>query len=142
MTTPPNSPPARLRRLLLTGAGWLCILLGALGVLLPLLPTTPFLLLAAACFARSSPRCREWLLNNKHFGPLLRQWRDNHTIPGRAKIKAIVITAITFAVSIAVVDQLILRLLLLSIAVCVLVFLKRLPTKEREFESITTDDAT
>ncbi|SEC05921.1 YbaN family protein [Rhodobacter sp. 24-YEA-8] len=59
--------------------------LGFVGAFLPVLPTVPFLLLAAACFTRSSPRLERWLLDHRHFGPLLRDWRDKGAIPRRAK---------------------------------------------------------
>jgi len=134
MTVPSDSTSARLRRPLLLAAGWLCIVLGAIGVLLPLLPTTPFLLLAAACFTRSSPRYHRWLMRNKHFGPLLRQWRRSREIPPGIKVKAMVITAMMFAISIAVVDVFALRVLLICIASCVLVFLGRIPTVVTDVE--------
>lgn len=64
-------------------------------MVLPVLPTTPFLLVAAACFARSSPRFYDWLLSNRIFGPLIRDWREHRCIPLRAKIMAVVlITAV------------------------------------------------
>ena len=63
--------------------------LAALGALLPLLPTTPFLILAAACFARSSERWHKWLLQNPQFGPLIHQWQTERTIPLRSKILAL-----------------------------------------------------
>jgi uncharacterized membrane protein YbaN (DUF454 family) len=63
--------------------------LGAVGVLLPLLPTTPFLLLAAACFARSSERWHQWLLSNPHFGPLIHDWHAHRCISRKAKALAL-----------------------------------------------------
>ena len=70
-------------------AGWLFLGLGLLGVVLPVLPTTPFLLLAAACFARSSPRLHGWLLNHRTFGPPIRNWEENGAISRRAKRLAV-----------------------------------------------------
>ena len=66
-------------------AGSVLVAVGFVGAFLPLLPTTPFLILAAACFARSSPRLEHWLLNHRQFGPMLRSWRENGAIPVKAK---------------------------------------------------------
>ena len=78
----------RMRGLWLT-AGMLFLGLGLLGVLLPVLPTTPFLLLAAACFARSSPRLHGWLLGHPLFGPPIRNWEENGAISAKAKRLAV-----------------------------------------------------
>ena len=68
--------------------GWLSLSLGILGIFLPLLPTTPFLLLAAFAFSKASPRLHVWLLGHRHFGPLIRDWQERRVIPIRAKIIA------------------------------------------------------
>ena len=82
------------------GLGVLFVALGALGLFLPVLPTTPFLLLAAACFARSSRRIFNWLQNHPRFGPLIREWREHRSMPYRAKRTALVLIALSFAISI------------------------------------------
>ncbi len=77
-------------------AGWASLGLGAIGAFLPLLPTVPFVILAAFCFARSSPRLENWLLNHPHFGHHIVAWREKGAISRKGKIAA---TA-AFAVSI------------------------------------------
>jgi uncharacterized membrane protein YbaN (DUF454 family) len=89
-----------LVRGLLIGAGLLCVLLGVVGIFLPVLPTTPFMLLAAACFARSSRRFHDWLLANRTFGPLIHEWEKHRSIPRRTKLAAIALMSLTLAASI------------------------------------------
>jgi len=72
--------------------------LGIAGAFLPLLPTTVFLIIAAACFAKSSPRMEAWILNHKQFGPLVRDWRAHGAIPRRAKVLACTGMAAGFAI--------------------------------------------
>ena len=85
---------------------WLNIVLGlffvglaALGVVLPVLPTTPFLILASACFVRSSPRLNAWLLHTRLFGPMLRDWQQHRRVSRRVKHLAIVLILIFVALS-------------------------------------------
>lgn len=87
-------------RLLFAGLGTLFVLLGVLGIFLPLLPTTPFLLLATACYARSSRRIYHWLLHHPHLGALVREWREHRSMPYRAKRKALLLIALSFGISI------------------------------------------
>ncbi|MBA4324289.1 MAG: DUF454 domain-containing protein [Rhodobacter sp.] len=81
-------------------AGGLFLGLGLLGVVLPVLPTTPFLLLAAGSFARSSPRLHRWLLGNPVFGPPIRNWEENGAISRRAKRLAVGSMAAVLVVSV------------------------------------------
>ena len=78
--------------------GVICILLGAIGIVLPLLPTTPFLLVAAWAFSRSSPRFEAWLINHPTFGPPLRAWREEGAIPRGAKVLALAVMSASFVV--------------------------------------------
>lgn len=83
--------------------GWLAlgfffVALGVIGAVLPLMPTTIFLILAAGCFARSSPRLEAWLLDHPRFGPTLRAWRSDRAIPRRAKAMACTGIAAGYAV--------------------------------------------
>lgn len=87
-------------RVLFAGLGALALALGVLGVFLPLLPTTPFLLLAAACFARASRRASRYLLEHPRFGPLIHEWSAHRSIPYRTKRRALALIALSFSVSI------------------------------------------
>ncbi len=81
--------------------GLLALALGALGVILPLLPTTPFVLLAAFAFARSSDRWHAWLLGHRIFGPLIEDWQSHGAIDRRTKIIAVLSIVAVFGVSLA-----------------------------------------
>lgn len=81
--------------------GLIALGLGTAGAILPLLPTTPFLLVAAFAFARSSPRLAAWLDGHRQFGPLIRNWRDHGAISRRAKIAAMAVILLTPALSLA-----------------------------------------
>ncbi len=119
----------RAVRLLLIIVGTLCIAAGVIGMALPILPTTPFLLLAAACYARSSRRFYNWLLANRWLGPTLRAYRAGLGIPRRQKVLALLLLWITIGGSAAVaVQRGWMRLLLLGIAVGVTVHLLRIKT--------------
>jgi len=89
-----------LLRLFFAGLGTLFVALGVLGIFLPVLPTTPFLLLAAGCYARSSRRIYHWLLHHPQFGPILREWRQHRAMPYRAKRVALLMIILSFSVSI------------------------------------------
>lgn len=78
-----------MRRIALLALGWLAVAVGAVGVVVPGLPTTGFFVLAAACFARSSPRFERWVLNLPTVGPLVRDHRAGLGMPRRAKVMAI-----------------------------------------------------
>ena len=77
------------RRWLFLVAGFLLVGLATLGIFLPLLPTTPLLLLAATCFANSSEKWHRWLTEHNIFGPIIRNWHEHRCIPLRAKIVAV-----------------------------------------------------
>ncbi len=114
--------------------GWLAVALGTLGVVLPLLPTTPFILLAAWCFARSSPRFHHWLMYRSWFGGYLRYWQRYHAMPPGAKPRAVVFILITFAISLWLVQMTWVRVLLLLILSALLLFMWRIPVVDEKQE--------
>ncbi len=116
-----------LMKLVLNIVGVLAVLLGVIGLFLPLLPTTPFLLLAAACFARGSTRMHNWLLNHRMFGSLLRNYEEGRGIPARAKVMALAMMWASLAFAMWRFDNLWLRLALLVTGVGVSIYLVRLP---------------
>lgn len=108
----------RLTRGLLIVAGTLSVGLGVLGIFLPLWPATPFLLIAAACYAKSSKRFYNWLLGNKWFGNYIKNYREKKGIPRKIKAAAISLlwAAITFSTLFAT-DSLLVRIILVVIAI-------------------------
>ena len=115
-------------RWLLIVAGWLAIVLGVIGIILPLLPTTPFLLLAAACFARSSEKFHTWLLSHKYLGPYIHLYLDGKGIPLKAKYYIIIVLWATMAISIYIVPHIAAKITMVLIATCVTIYILRLPT--------------
>ncbi|MEW6517620.1 MAG: YbaN family protein [candidate division FCPU426 bacterium] len=83
-------------------AGWICLLLGFIGIWVPLLPTTPFVLLAAFCFSRGSVRLHRWLRETRLFGPVIRDWEACRGIRTSAKIKATIMIVAVFTVTLLV----------------------------------------
>lgn len=106
---------SRPARALWIAGGFVALFLAAIGVLLPVMPTTPFILVAAFCFSRSSRRLDDWLLANPTFGPIILGWRTNGAIAPRIKLIAVGLMGVT------VVSSLIIGLglwILLAQAVC------------------------
>jgi uncharacterized protein len=118
-----------LVRWLLILAGLASVGIGTVGIFVPLLPTTPFYLLAAACFFRSSDRLYRWLIRNKWCGPYIRNYREHRAIPRHAKILALVLLWGTIGHAVFILlDLLWLRILLVAIAIGVTIYLLRLKT--------------
>lgn len=115
-------------RYLLLGIGWLSIVLGVIGIFLPLLPTTPFLLLAAACFMRSSPRFYHWLVQHPKLGPWVHDYLDGQGIPLRGKVYALSLMWSSIALSCYLVPLIWARLFMLSSAILVSLYILRQKT--------------
>lgn len=86
-------------RLFVLASGWLSLIVGIFGIFLPLLPTTPFVLLSAYCFSRSSPRLHQWLINQPRLGPMIQNWEQQGSISQNAKVTATVLIIGLFSLS-------------------------------------------
>lgn len=120
MTRTIQQPTNKFIKYILAFLGLISLTLGVLGIFLPLLPTTPFLLLSAALFMKSSRRLYNWLMNNKFLGKYLCDYVHNRTISVQSKIISITILWVTIlASSIFVIEKVVIKIVLLIIAVAV-----------------------
>ncbi len=129
-----------LKKALLIALGTLCVALGVLGVFLPVLPTTPFLLLAAFCYGRSSKRFYSWLMTNRWCGEYIRSYREGKGMPIRQKMLTLLLLWLTIgSTAWLAVSLWWLRLILLGIAVGVTIHLVRIRTLKPEQRDLTAD---
>lgn len=118
----------RAIQLFLITAGTVCVALGIIGLFLPLIPTTPFLLLASACYLRGSERMHTWLLSHGKLGAYIRNFEQGNGIPRQAKIFTIATLWLSISLSLFLLDYLWVRIALLLIAGIVTIWLIRMPT--------------
>ena len=122
-----------MRRTLLVTCGTLCVVAGILGIFLPVLPTTPLLLLAAFCYERSSERFYQWLMTNRWFGEYIRHYRNGKGIPFKLKIRTIMLLWLTIGYAVlSIVSLWWVKLILLGIAGGVTIHLFRIKTFKPE----------
>ena len=114
----------------LTILGFFFLALAVLGVILPVMPTTCFVLLAAACFAKSSDRFYQWLLTSRIFGPMIQQWQTTRSMPRRAKIIAMTTLACSGAVSLLLVESGLIQALVATLLLIPAAIILRIPTTE------------
>jgi len=123
----------RIVRALLIVAGTISLVFAIIGIAMPVLPTTPFLLLTVACYCRSSERLYTWLINNKWFGEYIRNYREGRGVPLKTKVLAVTILWASISVSVLfLVPILIVQVLLLGIAIAVSIHILRLPTYKKK----------
>ncbi len=123
---------SRWVRGLLWLGGTVSLALAALGVVLPGLPTTPFVLLAAACYAQASPRLHQWMLNHRWIGPMLRDWERDRSLTRRSKTVAVLSMAVMVSLSIwSFRGRVAVQLVLLATAAVGAWVVLRLPTRKR-----------
>jgi uncharacterized protein len=119
-----------LTRYVLISCGVILVIIGLIGIIVPGLPTTIFLILAAACFAESSPRLHQKLLEHPWFGPIIDNWQKNKSIPLRAKQLAILMIVLSYLYTWYSVESLAFRLLIAAMLFVVVIYLLRLPLSE------------
>jgi uncharacterized membrane protein YbaN (DUF454 family) len=125
--------PEKLKRKLLIVAGTISTAIGVVGIFVPILPTTPFLLLAAACYLRSSRKFYHWLLKNRFFGAYVRNYLQGRGMPLKLKILTILLLWVTIACSATfAVQALIIRVILALIAIGVTVHIILIKTTPRD----------
>jgi len=114
----------------LISLGWLCVVLGVIGIFLPLLPTTPFILLAAWCFAKSSPRFHNWLLSHPTLGPIVHTWQSGEGIPRKVRNKILIVMWISMLVSMLIIGKWWSVALLAAIGACSTIYLIKQPISD------------
>jgi uncharacterized membrane protein YbaN (DUF454 family) len=121
-------------------AGTICVVLGAIGIVLPILPTTPFLLAAAACYYKSSEKMHKWLLNNKWFGEYIRNYTEGKGLTKKTKITALTVLwgtigfSTVFMLNRLLPAQLVLplQIAMVAVAIAVSAHILRLPTFKKQ----------
>jgi len=126
----PVSTRSKIKVFLWKVTGVLCVGLAILGAILPILPTTVFLIMATACFAKSSPRMQRKLLNNKTFGPLIHEWQQHRSIPRKAKRVALLTIILSVVWSAYLLQNMMLTLLVFLLVIGPFIFLWRLPVSK------------
>lgn len=124
---------AKSKKTLFFILGWLSILLGIAGIPLPILPTTPFILLAAYFFSKSSERWHQWLLQNKRLGPMVRDWENYGVISAKAKLLATVMMILLFGYTIIFVKVATwIKILVACIGLAVMAFIHTRPSHPQD----------
>ncbi len=119
-----------MKKTLLFIIGTLCLILGAIGIVLPLLPTTPFLLVSLWCYLRSSDKLYNFVLQNKYLAPFVKDYMSGNGIPTRAKKKAVFTIWLTIGFSVLfILDKIFVKIMLLTIAsiVSIYIFTRKTP---------------
>lgn len=120
-----------IKNILLIIAGSLSLALGMIGLILPVLPTTPFLLLTAYCYLRSSKQMHNWLINHKVFGSYIYNYVTYRAVEKKTKVIALVFLWISLILSILIVDNLLVRLVLLVVGLAVTTHIASLKTIDK-----------
>ena len=131
----------RTSQLILVLLGWICLLLATIGVFLPILPTTPFVLLAAYFFSKGSVRIHQWLLSNRLFGPIIKDWESSGVIRMRAKILSTLMIIPLFSCTLIMVKvHFAIKIIVGLTGVCVLGFIWTRPSEKELSKVDATSD--
>ncbi|GAD78937.1 YbaN family protein [Vibrio ezurae] len=122
-----DSASSSVKRVFLVGIGVVSLILGILGIVLPLLPTTPFVLLSSACFMRASPRLNRRLMEHPTFGPIIDNWQRNRSMKPSIKRKAYIMMLVSFSISIYFAPIVWVKGMLLVLMIGLFVMIRRLP---------------
>ena len=122
---------SKLKRILLFFLGTVFLSLGIIGIALPILPTTPFLLLSAACYVRCSEKAYNWLIHNRVFGKIIRDYRDGKGLPYKVKAVTIILLWITILISMLFIQIIWIQILLLVIACVVSIHVALIRPKQK-----------
>jgi hypothetical protein len=121
-------------KVILVASGTFFLVLGIIGIFIPLLPTTPFLLLAAACYARGSKKFYSWLIHNKWLGEYIKNYQEGRGIPLTVKILSVTLLWMTIIFStIIIVSNILLRIILIIIAIGVTIHIVSIKTLEKQW---------
>ena len=118
-----------MKKIILISLGWLCVSLGFIGIFIPGIPTTIFLIIALWAFTKSSKKLRDWLLHHKKFGPILKNWQEHKVVPRRAKILMVVLMIFASILFYYSLQKLFLTIGLIIILVLVAIYVISLPSK-------------
>lgn len=135
-----NNDEANMKQTLhycLISLGWLSIVLGVAGIFLPLLPTTPFILLAAWCFAKSSPRFHNWLLSHPTLGPIVHTWQNGDGIPRKVRNKILIVMWISMLLSMVIIGKWWSVALLAVVGACSTLYILKQPIADDIADKIT-----
>ena len=121
-----------MKKLILLIVGWLCVGLGFVGIFIPGIPTTIFLIIALWAFARSSKKFHAWLLNHQRFGPILRNWESHKVVPIRAKIIMVILQILVVIMVQYTFNSLFATVALLIVLILVASYVISLPSKTPE----------
>ena len=121
-----------IKKVILVSSGTLFLIIGIIGIFIPLLPTTPFLLLAAACYIRGSKKFYNWLIKNKWLGEYIKNYQEGRGVPLNVKIITIIVLWLTIMISIIIfVSNFIIQIILFFIAIGVTIHILTIKTLNR-----------